>query len=72
MSSYMDCPHCGSEYIVNEDLSGSNTRCPDCFQWVNPFGGMANTSFAFSAKDYGSSYGDQIWEELGYESGYDY
>jgi len=72
MKSFMDCPHCGTEYTVNEDLSGSNTRCPDCFQWVNPFGGMANSNFAVTAKDYGSSYGNQVWEELGYESGYDY
>jgi len=72
MSSFMDCPHCGTEFIVSEELLGSNMRCPDCFQWINQFGGIANTEFAFADQYSSSSYQSEMWDELGYEAGYDY
>lgn len=68
----MDCPHCGTEFIVSEELIGSNMRCPDCFQWINPFGGIANTDFAFADSSSYSSYRDDIYDDKGWEAGYDY
>lgn len=68
----MDCPHCGSEFIISEELMGANMRCPDCFQWINPFGGIANTDFAFAESSSYSSYRDDIYDEKGWEAGYDY
>lgn len=72
MNSFMDCPHCGSEFIVAEELLGSNMRCPDCFQWINQFGGIANTDFVYAEKSSYSSYANDVYDELGWESGYDY
>lgn len=72
MSSFMDCPHCGSEFIINEELLGSNLRCPDCFQWINEFGGIANTEFAFADQYKAYSSSSDLYDELGWESGYDY
>lgn len=68
----MDCPHCGTEFIVSEELIGSNMRCPDCFQWINPFGGIAQTDFAFADSSSYSSYRDDIYDDKGWEAGYDY
>jgi predicted Zn finger-like uncharacterized protein len=72
MSSFMDCPHCGTEFIVAEELMGTNMRCPDCFQWINQFGGIANTEFVLSESSSYSSYTNDVYDELGWESGYDY
>lgn len=72
MNSYMDCPHCGTEFIMNEELLGSNVRCPDCFQWINQFGGIANTELAVLDQYNSHVSSNEIYEELGWESGYDY
>lgn len=72
MSSFMDCPHCGSEFIIAEELLGSNMRCPDCFQWINQFGGIAHTEFAFAEGSSYSSYRNDLYDDMGWESGYDY
>jgi len=72
VSSFMDCPHCGTEFVVAEELMGSNMRCPDCFQWINQFGGIANTEYAFAESSNYSSYRDDIYEDKGWEAGYDY
>lgn len=72
MNSFMDCPHCGTEFIMNEELMGANMRCPDCFQWINPFGGMAKTEFYSSDFEMAFSSSNEVYDELGWESGYDY
>lgn len=71
MSTVMDCPHCGGEFKVSEDLVGTSMRCPDCYQSINAFGGIANTSFTVSTFA-SSSYDRELWDEMGYEKGYDY
>ena len=72
MNTFMDCPHCGSEFVFSEELLGSNVRCPDCFQWINQFGGMANTEFAFSDQYSSVTSSNEYYDEMGWESGYDY
>jgi predicted Zn finger-like uncharacterized protein len=72
MNSFIECPHCASEFIVAEELLGSNMRCPDCFQWVNPFGGMAHTSLEGTDFEMAFSSSNESYDEIGWESGYDY
>lgn len=68
MNTFVDCPHCGSEFIVDEGIMSSNLRCPDCLQWVNTLYEDSPKSYAAS---YASGYSDR-WENTDYESGYDY
>ena len=72
MSSHMECPTCGQEFVVAEELLGSNVRCPHCFQWMNPFGGPVQSNHEDLDVGYSSSHQVEIWEEMGYEAGYDY
>jgi transcription elongation factor Elf1 len=72
MSSHMECPTCGHEFVVAEELIGSNIRCSNCYQWMNPFGGLLTSNYDEVETGYSSSYQTEIWEEMGYEAGYDY
>lgn len=72
MNIFVDCPCCGSEFVVSEELSASRMRCPDCLQWVNSFDEYS-PKYAMSA--YASSYDDDYnytYDERGYQAGYDY
>lgn len=72
MNTFVDCPCCGSEFVVSEEISASRLRCPDCLQWVDSF------SEGYSAKDYVSSYASSyddynyLFDEKGFQAGYDY
>jgi len=73
MSEYMECPTCGEEFQVADELLGTAMRCPICFQGINPFGGILNTKSYYDDDDrYESSYTREVYDELGYEQGYDY
>lgn len=72
MSSYMECPTCGHEFVVAEELLGSNVRCSHCYQWMNPFGGLLTQNYDEVEAGYSSSHQVEMWEEMGYEAGYDY
>jgi len=73
MSSYMDCPHCGAEFPVADELLGTAMKCPHCYQSINAFGGIDTKSYSFANDFYGSSSMDrEVWDELGFEEGYDY
>ncbi len=71
MSSTMDCPHCGGEFKVSDDLIGTPMRCPECYQSINSFGGIGNTGLVISSFAT-NSYDKELWDEMGYEQGYDY
>ena len=69
MNTFVDCPSCGSEFIIDENILASNLRCPDCLQWVN------NSSQEDSDKSFVLSYAagfNQYNDDDGYEAGYDY
>ena len=67
MNTFVDCPKCGSEFIIDEDLLASSLRCPDCLQWISSHYEDAPASLV-------SSYGgrSEHWDSYGYEEGYDY
>lgn len=71
MNTFVDCPCCGSEFMISEEINASRLRCPDCLQWVDTFEG-------YSAKDYVSSYASGYddynfyYDEKGFQAGYDY
>lgn len=67
MNTFVDCPKCGSEFIIDENILSSTLRCPDCLQWID--------SLYSDDRAYVSSYssrGADLFDEYGYESGYDY
>lgn len=66
MNTFVDCPHCGSEFIVSEDLLVSTVRCPDCLMWVDEDTESVRTTLAGYASRLGSDYMDEL------EYGYDY
>lgn len=68
MSTYVDCPKCGSEFVVSDDIVSSSLRCPDCLQWVNSMDDFVGVS---SYASYGD-YGDSVFDDYGFERGYDY
>lgn len=73
MSEYMECPTCGEEFQVADELLGTSIRCPRCYQGINPFGGLLVSSQSSSYDDdYSSGYANDIYEENGWEAGYDY
>jgi predicted Zn finger-like uncharacterized protein len=67
---FMDCPKCGTEFVVKDDQVASVLRCPDCLQWLESE--MDASSYA---KAY---YGSTIQDDHRYEDydsenyGYDY
>jgi uncharacterized Zn finger protein len=68
VNTFVDCPSCGSEFIVDEEIMSSNLRCPDCLQWVSSYSDDNDRLFV-------SAYAvrfDDHFEDYGYESGYDY
>ena len=69
MNTYMDCPHCGSEFSVSEDIAYSNLRCPDCLKWFNSMDDLMDSSMAYAGY---ASYGDSEYDDYGYQEGYDY
>lgn len=69
MSTYVDCPKCGSEFQVAEDLMSASLRCPDCLQWVDAMGDFFETQPALSGY---SGYGYSEYDDYGYQEGYDY
>lgn len=68
MNTFIDCPKCGSEFIVDESIMSSNLRCPDCLQWINTLYEDDDKAFVSS---YSSSYTDR-YSDYDYEPGYDY
>lgn len=72
MNIFVDCPCCGSEFIVSEEISVSRLRCPDCLQWVNSMDdyGHKNPVMAY-ASNYDDDY-NFYYDEKGYQAGYDY
>jgi hypothetical protein len=69
MSSYVDCPKCGSEFVVSEDMMAGNLRCPDCLQWVDAMGDFFEAKAAYAGY---SGYGESEYDDYGYQEGYDY
>ena len=67
MSTYVDCPHCGTEFSVSDDIVSSSLRCPDCLQWINTFEEYSGTMAAYASYSTGS-----LYEDYGYQEGYDY
>lgn len=68
MNTFVDCPHCGSEFVIDDEVASANLRCPDCLQWVSSFFDDSPRSYAAS---YAAGHNDR-WEDFGYEAGYDY
>lgn len=68
MSTYVDCPKCGSEFVVSDDIVSSTLRCPDCLQWVNSMDDFVGVG---SYSSYGDA-GDSLFDDYGFERGYDY
>ena len=69
MNTFVDCPSCGSEFIIDENIMSSNLRCPDCLQWVNSYSQEdSDKSFVLS---YASGF-NQYNDDNEYEAGYDY
>lgn len=69
MSTYIDCPKCGSEFIVSDDISGSALRCPDCLQWIDDHYDLYG-DLSMEISGYASRLGSDSMNELEY--GYDY
>ena len=67
MNTFVDCPKCGSEFMIDEDIMSSNLRCPDCLQWID-----TDTDFGLKSKlaGYANRLGSDYLDELEY--GYDY
>lgn len=72
MNVFVDCPCCGSEFVVTEELSAARLRCPDCLQWVNSMDdyGLKNPVSAY-ASNYDDDY-NYTYDEMGFQPGYDY
>ena len=68
MNVFVDCAKCGSEFVVDEAISGSRLRCPDCLQWIGAEDFDHNYAYSYSANSYSYSQ----YDDLGYQSGYDY
>jgi predicted Zn finger-like uncharacterized protein len=72
MNVFIECPKCATEFIVTEDISAARMRCPDCLQWVNSVDDYSDSDYVSS---YAASYVDDrfsLYEERGYQAGYDY
>lgn len=69
MNTYVDCPKCGSEFVVSEDIAHTSLRCPDCLNWVNSMEDLMEPQYSYTAS-YG--YGESVYENYGFQKGYDY
>jgi hypothetical protein len=69
MNTFVDCPCCGSEFIIDENILSSNLRCPDCLQWVNHYS-QEDSGRSF-VPSYAAGY-NHYYDDYGYEAGYDY
>lgn len=69
MNTFIDCPTCGSEFVIDEAIAASNLRCPDCLQWINSYSDEYATKGLVSS--YSSSY-SEYYDDYGYQEGYDY
>lgn len=69
MNTFVDCPYCGSEFVIDEAIASSNLRCPDCLQWVNNY--IQDSPKTYVAA-YASGYDNYYYENSDYEAGYDY
>lgn len=69
MSTYVDCPHCGSEFLVSDEIVSSSLRCPDCLLWVDTFGEYSASRVAYAG--YVDRAGS-MFDDFDYQEGYDY
>ena len=62
---FIDCPKCGSEFIVNDNELSTVRRCPDCLQWLD----ADDTSALYAKSYYGqtSSYDDYDSDNYAYD-----
>lgn len=68
MNTYVDCPKCGTEFMVSDQIASATLRCPDCLQWFSEmdYYGSDNLVSAYS------SHVESFYDEMGFEAGYDY
>jgi len=66
VNNFLDCPHCGSEFVISDDLLVSTVRCPDCLMWIDEDVESVRSELAGYASRLGSDYLDDL------EMGYDY
>lgn len=63
---FVDCPKCGSEFIVNDAELATVRRCPDCLQWLESDDHMYAKSYYGNNND--SYYDDYDVDNYAYES----
>jgi len=68
MSTYVDCPKCGSEFVISDEIASSTMRCPDCLQWFSEVDYYCSGDLVSAY----SSHVESIYDEMGFEAGYDY
>lgn len=68
MNTFVDCPKCGSEFVIDEAITGLSLRCPDCLQWLSSYDQDDAKTYVTS---YASSYNDN-YNDYDYQQGYDY
>ena len=62
---YMDCPKCGSEFIVSDAELATVRRCPDCLQWLDADDYMYAKSYYGQDKE--SYYDDYDMDNYAYD-----
>jgi len=69
VNTHVDCPNCGSEFTVSEDIAYSTLRCPDCLNWFNSMEDILDSRPAYAGY---SGYGESVYDDYGFQEGYDY
>ena len=66
---FVDCPKCGTEFMMKDDEDVAFTRCPDCLQWLSDDldgKGFAKAYYG-SSKQLQDSYDDYDTDNYGYD-----
>jgi len=66
---FVDCPKCGTEFIVNDSQDTPVMKCPDCHQWLSDDldgKGFAKAYYG-SSKQLNDSYDDYDSDNYGYD-----
>lgn len=66
---FMDCPKCGTEFMMKEDQDMAVVRCPDCLQWLtDEFDGKGYAKAYYgSSQQLSDPYDDYDADNYGYD-----